>query len=117
MIILCNLTNKFQPLDLSINKAVQAYISVKYNTWIANKISKQLKKGINLPNVKVFLILLVVKPLTAKWIVHLHHHLKADKKMLVNGFRAAGIPEAIDNALNITERVENSFKFFSVFLI
>ena len=29
-----------QPLDLSDNKAPKAYVSEKYNTWIANKISK-----------------------------------------------------------------------------
>ena len=34
------LTNKFQPLDLSINKATKAFISEKYNTWMTNEISK-----------------------------------------------------------------------------
>ena len=45
VIISHNLTNKFHPLDLSVNKAVKASISEKYNTWTANEISKQLKKG------------------------------------------------------------------------
>ena len=44
--------SKFQPLDLSVNKAAKAYFSEKYNTWMAKEISKQLKKGIPLPDVK-----------------------------------------------------------------
>ena len=46
MIIPHNLTNKFQPLDLRLNKAAKVYVSEKCNTWMANVISKQLKKSI-----------------------------------------------------------------------
>ena len=74
-----NLTNKFQPLELSVNKAAKAYVSEKYNVWMANEISKQIKEGIAPPDVKVSLKLSVIKPLHAKWIVDLHRHLKADK--------------------------------------
>ena len=45
VIIPHNLPYKFQPLDVSINKAAKAYISKKHNTWLANEISKQLKKA------------------------------------------------------------------------
>ena len=38
------------------------------------------------------------------------HHLKADKEMIVNGCRTAGISEAITNGQTITEKVENPFK-------
>ena len=98
VIIPHNLTTKFQPLDLSVNKAAQTYISEKYSTWIANKFSKQLKKGTTPPKVKVFLHLLVRRPFHAKWIVDLYHHLKADKEMIVNRFWAAKISETIKNA-------------------
>ena len=54
-------------------------------------------------DVKVCLKLSVMKPLHAKWIVDLHHHLKADKEMIVNGFRAAGISEDIENAQTFKE--------------
>ena len=105
-----NLTNKFQPLDLSVNKAAKAFISEKYNTWMTNEISKQIKRGTAPPDVKVFLNLSVIKPLHAKWIVDLHHYLKAEKAMILSGFRAAGISETIENAKSITEKVENPFK-------
>ena len=110
VIIPHNLTNKFQPLDLSVNKAAKAFISEKYNTWMTNEISKQIKRGIAPPEVKVSLNLSVIKPLHAKWIVDLHHYLKAEKAMILSGFRAAGISETIENAKSITEQVENPFK-------
>ena len=40
-----NLTNKFQPLNLSVNKATKAFISEKYNTWMTNKISSRSKEA------------------------------------------------------------------------
>ena len=77
---------------------------------MTNEISKQIKRGIAPPDVKVSLNLSVIKPLHAKWIVDLHHYLKAEKAMILSEFRAAGISEAIENAKCITEKVENPFK-------
>ena len=57
----------------------------------------------------------MIKPLHAKWIVDLHYHLKADKEMLVNGFRATEISEAIGNAQTIMEKDENHFKELQFF--
>ena len=52
----------------------------------------------------------MIKPLHAKWIIDLYDHWKADKEMIVSGFRAAGIYEAIEHAQYIMENVENPFK-------
>ena len=62
---------------------------------MANEISEQLKKDIAPPGIKISLLLSVIKPLHAKWIVGLYHHLKADKEIIVNEFRTVGISEAI----------------------
>ena len=35
---------------------------------------------------------------------------RSDKEMIVNRFRAAGISEAIEDAQDITEKMENPFK-------
>ena len=80
-------------------------------------IVRLLKKGIAPAEVKVSLLLSVIKSLHAKWIVDLYHHLKGDKEMIVNDFRAAGISEAIENAQDITKKVENRFKELSFFLV
>ena len=76
----------------------------------------QVKFQSKSPDVKVTLKLSMIKPLHAKWIVDLHHHLKAHKEMIVNGFGAAGIFEPIENAQPIAEKVENRFKEIVIFI-
>lgn len=65
------------------------------------KFQNNSKKSIALIDVKVSLLLSVIELLHAKWIVDLHHHLKVDKEMAVNEFRAAKISEKIKNTQNI----------------
>ena len=74
--------------------------------------SKQLRAAKAVANIKVSLKLSVIKPLYAKWIVDLHITLKDDKEMAINGFRSAGVTEAIENAKDMVEKVENPFKEF-----
>ena len=57
-----NLTSKFQPLDISVNKVIKSFISDNYNSWLANEVSKQLKAEKAAANVKVSLKLSVIKP-------------------------------------------------------
>ena len=72
--------------------------------------SKQLRAGKAAANVKVSLRLSVIKPQHVKWIVDLYNTLKDDKERAINGFRSAGITEAIENAKDVVEKVENPFK-------
>ena len=110
VIIPNNLTNKFQPLDISVNKAAKSFISDKYNSWLANEVSKQLRAGKTAADVKISLELSVIKPLHAKWIVDLYNTLKDNKKMTINSFKSLGITETIENAKDMVEKVENPFK-------
>ena len=57
-----NLTNKFPPLDISVNKVTKSFISDKYNYWSANEVSKQLRAIETAADIKFSLI----KPLHAK---------------------------------------------------
>ena len=46
-----NLTNKFQPLDLSINKAAKSFIQ---NNWLfADQVFTQLQNGKDLTDIKI----------------------------------------------------------------
>ena len=73
VIISCNLTNKFQQLDISVNKTVKSFISEKNNSWLASEVSKQLRAGKATADVKVSLKISVIKPLYAKWTVYLYN--------------------------------------------
>ena len=104
-----NLTNKFQPLDISVNKAAKSFISEKYNTWMAKEVSNQLQREISPCDVKIDLNLGIIKPLHAKWIVELFNIMKKEKEKIINGFNSAGITEAIQSAKIVLEKVENPF--------
>ena len=38
-----NLTNKFQPLDIRVNKAAKAFIQNMYNEWFSNEVANTAK--------------------------------------------------------------------------
>ena len=84
-----NLTNKFQPLDISINKAVKAFIQNIYNEWFSNEVATQLNRGVYPTEVKITSQLSDLKPLHASWIVDLYEHLKKETGMIIKGFDSA----------------------------
>ena len=47
-----NLTNKFQPLDLTVNKAAKAFIQNQYNDWFSDQVTRQLKAVMTQPTSK-----------------------------------------------------------------
>ena len=104
-----NLTNKFQPLDLTINQKAKKFISNKFNAWYAEKVSKQLMNGRAAGDVKVSLKLSDLKPLHAKWIVDMYGYLKLQNESIVKGFEKAGILEAVEMAQEVYTRSENPF--------
>lgn len=104
-----NLTNKFQPLDITVNKPAKCFIKDQYNTWYAGKVAEQLEKGKAPADVNVSVNLSEIKPLHAKWIVLMYNYLKGRQDLIVNGFRSAGITEAVEKANEVYQRIENPF--------
>ena len=58
-----NLKNKFQPLDITVNKAAKCFINETYNKRFAEQVANQLNEGQNPADVDVTLKLSEVKPL------------------------------------------------------
>ena len=97
-----SLANKFQPLDISVNKAAKAFIQNQYNDWFSYKISVQLTQ------------------LTSKlqnyqtWKLYMHprsyEHLSDNQGIIVNGFNSAGILEVVTKACTILDKVESPFR-------
>ena len=109
VIVSYNWTNKFQPLDISINQKAKKFISHKFNTWYADRVSEQLKKVVVPGDVKVSMKMSDLKPLHARWIVDMHTYLKQQKESILNGFGKAGITEAVNSANELFARIENPF--------
>ena len=63
-----NLTKRFQPLDITVNKPAKSFIKYKYNMWYTEQDVKNLKEGKVPVDVEVSLNLSEIKPLHAKWI-------------------------------------------------
>ena len=104
-----NLTNKFQPLDLTINQKAKKYVSSTFNEWYTERVSKQLMNGKAPGDVKVSLKLSDLKLLHAKWIVEMYGYLKQQTESVVKGFEKAGILEAVKMAQEVYARCENVF--------
>ena len=109
VIVPYNLTNKFQPLDISINQRAKTFVSHKFNTWYVDRVSEQLRKGVAPGDVKVSTRLSDLKPLHARWIVEMFDYLKQQNESIVNGFDKAGITEAAKSANEVFSRIENPF--------
>ena len=48
-----NLTKKFQPLDISVNKGAKTFIQNMYNMWFSNKVVTQANRGVDPTEVKI----------------------------------------------------------------
>ena len=60
-----------------------------------------------LPKVKVSAKLSDIKPLYAQLSEDLCNHMREEKDRIINGFKSAGVNEAIQSAQEIVPKVEN----------
>ena len=109
LVIVPLLTNKFQPLDISINQKAKKFVSHKFNTWYADRVSEQLRRGVAPGDAKVSMKLSDLKPLHARCIVEMFDYLKQQNESIVNGFGKAGITEAVKSANKVFSRIKNLF--------
>ena len=101
-----NLTNKFQPLDITVNKPAKSFVKDKYNMWYTEQLAKQLNEGKAPADVKVSLNLSEIKSLHAKWIYEMYKYLQGRSDLVLNGFESAGVTEAVEKSNEVFERIE-----------
>ena len=104
-----NLTNKFQSVNISVNKAAKTFIQNIHNQWFSNEVATQLNRGVDPTEVKITSKLSDLKPLHASWIVDLYELLKKEAGMIIKDFDSTGITEAVNNAQSVYEKIENYF--------
>ena len=99
--VLPNMTSLFQPLDLTVNGAVKAFLKRKYTEWYSGEISKALADGIALDDIEMKLKFSILKPLQTKWTVELYNYLTFEKghDVIGNGRKSAEITRAIEGGL------------------
>ena len=70
-----NYTDRLQPLDISVNKSIKAFLRQEFQTWYSDHFCIQLQGGeTNLEPID--LKLSSVKPLGAQWMIKAHDHVK-----------------------------------------
>ena len=98
LIVPHNLTHKFQPLDITVNKPAKRFRKDKYNMRHTEQVAKQLNEGKAPADVEVSLNLSEIKPLHAKWIYEMYEYLRGRSDLVLNGFQSAGITEVVEKS-------------------
>ena len=83
-----NCTDRFQPLDVSVNKTAKEFLQKKFHTWYAENVCGQLEG--QLPKQQVDLRMSVMKPLGAKWMVEFFDYFKTKPAIVSNSFKKSG---------------------------
>ena len=91
-----NCTDRFQPLDVSVNNSAKDFLRAKFRTWYAEQVEKQLQAGVEASAVHVAMGMPVMKEAGAKWLTSLYSNLQREKRVIVNGFRNVGIIEELE---------------------
>ena len=89
-------TDRLQPLDISVNKAVKDHLKRQFRAWYAEQVSRQMD-GERVPDdIKVDTRLSAIKTVSAKWIVSMYDYLRSKPDIVTKGFRKAGIIHATE---------------------
>ena len=88
VLVLPNCTDRLQPLDVSVNRAVKKQLRAAFRHWHAGQVCQQRRDGQKKP---IDLKMSAVKPLSAGWIVSACTYVKNNPEIITNGFKESGI--------------------------
>ena len=102
-----NLTNEFQPLDLTVNRTCKSYLRTQTQEWLSTQVQAQMQNGIKPENVKVDMRISVLKPLHAKWITSFYDKMQSRSDIIINGWKRSGITDFIQ--CDVSKKKEDPF--------
>ena len=109
-----NTIDQLQPLDVAVNKPAKAFLK-KFELWFSEKVKEQLD-GQDVDKAEfepADLSLPEMKELGAKWLVEMAEYIKDNQQFIRNGFRHAGILDALELNNEDNSSRENGFTDFS----
>lgn len=103
-----NMTNLFQPLDLTVNRSFKAMMKRKFTEWYSKEITEELEKGTPLEDIDIKLKLSILKPLHANWLVDAFDFFTSPegKDIILKGWEKAGITNAVAKGINGLESLD-----------
>ena len=94
-----NTTDLLQPMDIAVNTPAKDFLKRKFEHWYSDEVMKQLQGVSDVQSAAlqpVNLCMAAVKELSAHWLVEMADYIADNPQFVVNGFRRAGIPNALD---------------------
>ena len=79
-----NMTQLFQPLDLTVNKHCKSYLKRLFSEWYAQQIENQHSLGKKVEEIKIEFCLTTLKPLHAKWLVEYYNEITSENGSYVS---------------------------------
>ena len=72
------------------------FLKKKYEEWYSKQVTSPLAQGANVYDIEVELVLSVLNPIHARWLISLYDHLRNNcSDSIKKGFRIAGIDDAL----------------------
>ena len=93
-----NMTNLYQPLDLTVNGYAKSFLKRKFTEWYASKIKNALDDGKDPENIDVPLQLTILKPLHASWIIQMTS--EEGSRVILKGWEKSGISDGVKMGLS-----------------
>lgn len=106
-----NTTDRLQSLDLSINKPAKDLLRDKFRHRYAEEVSKGLQGGPEGEVVSVDMRIRIMKELGAQWLVSFFDHVRSHPELTVNGFKEAGVVDAIEKAKITRRQLFTSYRY------
>ena len=80
-------------MDLSVNKAMKDFMRNRFMEWYSEEVRERLESDET--HAAIDFKLSTMKPLVTKWLIELFDYLSTNSSLITNGFKAAGIEEAL----------------------
>ena len=93
VVVPANLTDRLQPLDISVNKSVKDFLRRQFSSWYSEQVCSQMEQSSKpqLSQCSVDLSLSSLKPLGVKWLISMFDYFKEKNDIITNGFIKAGV--------------------------
>ena len=98
-----NMTNYFQPLDLTDNRSCKSFLPEKAQILYAEQEQVQISK-VAPESVSVDLKIGIHQPIHAKWVTQYYDYIRTDKDIVKNGWRRSRITKAIKENIRKEDR-------------
>ena len=79
-----NLTNYFKSLDLTVDKSSKDSLRNEDQNWYSQEIMKKMQAGKRSDQIKVDVLISLVKSLHAKWIVKYYDYARSKPEIIID---------------------------------